>query len=112
MNRLAEAGVPGFCGVVGAIDDASPFCRRLRELGIREGEEVEWVSGHDPVLLRCGASRLAVCREMLHAVFVCRCRNAGCGLDGAQEICPEPCGSIRRMFCRVTERAASLFQKS
>lgn len=113
MHRLADMGVPGFCGIVGAIDEASPFGRRLRELGIREGEEFEWVSGEDPVLLRCGGSRLAVCREMLGAVLVCRCRAAGveCGMNGKAAVCPEPCGSIRRAVCRVADRALALIRR-
>lgn len=113
MHRLADMGVPGSCGIVGAIDEASPFGRRLREMGIREGEEFEWVSGEDPVLLRCGGSRLAVCREMLGAVWVCRCRGAGteCGLTGMAAMCPEPCGSLRRIVCRAARGAMALFRR-
>ncbi len=114
MNRLVDMGAPGFCGIVGAIDEASPFGRRLREMGIREGESFEWVSGEDPVLLRCGSSRLAVCREMLGAVLVCRCRAAGveCGMNGAAARCPEPCGSLRRVLCRWAHRAMAMLGRS
>lgn len=96
-SRLAEMGMPGFRGVVGAIDEASPFGCRLREMGVREGEELEWVSGEDPVLLKCGGSRLAVCREMLAAIFVCRCRHNAAIAEKADPMC----GGWRRFACDV-----------
>jgi len=54
---------------------------RLRRMGLREGVVVEVMSSHDPVMLRFEGCRLAVGREMLRGVTICRC---GCEKEDEQ----------------------------
>lgn|GEM_PF-3497778 len=61
----------GSQGVICQLDDAHPATCKLRRLGLHEGVLVEMVSGHDPVILRCHRTRIAVKRDHLTGVRVC-----------------------------------------
>ncbi len=54
------------------MDDSHEHTRALRRLGFREGAMVEMLSGHDPVLVRCENSCLAIGRCMLTGVSIIR----------------------------------------
>jgi len=63
----------GSRGEVLALSDRCDRSSRLRRLGIREGVVVEVMSDHDPVMIRVEGSCVAVGREMLREVTICRC---------------------------------------
>ncbi|MGI9015187.1 MAG: FeoA family protein [Phycisphaerales bacterium] len=70
----------GSRGEVLAVDNGCSRANCLRRMGLREGSIVEVMSSHDPVLLRCDGCMLAVNREVLSSVTICRC---GCEKEEA-----------------------------
>lgn len=63
----------GSRGEILAVSDTAGRGARLRRVGIREGAIIEVMSDHDPVLLRLEGCSVAVGRELLAAVTICRC---------------------------------------
>ena len=66
-----------------SLDDSSEWAEHLRRVGFHEGMEVEVLSGHDPVMVRCQNGCIALRRCMLGCVRVC-------ALQAAQQRVPRP----------------------
>lgn len=71
----------GSKGEILSITDTCERSHCLRRMGLREGVVVEVVSNHDPVMLRFDGCCIAVGREMLGEVTICRC---GCKKEDAR----------------------------
>ena len=63
----------GSMGEILAISDRCGRSASLRRVGLREGAIVEVLGHCDPAILRIDGSCLAVQRDMLCEVTVCRC---------------------------------------
>lgn len=59
-----------------SLDDTSEWAVHLRRVGFHEGVEVEVLSGHDPVMVRCQNGCIALRRCMLGCVRVCALQEA------------------------------------
>lgn len=59
-----------------SLDDSSEWAEHLRRVGFHEGAEVEVLSGHDPVMVRCQNGCVALRRCMLGCVMVCALQEA------------------------------------
>ena len=59
-----------------SLDDDSEWAAHLRRVGFHEGVEVEVLSGHDPVMVRCQNGCIALRRCMLGCVRVCALHTA------------------------------------
>jgi Fe2+ transport system protein FeoA len=59
-----------------SLDDDSEWAGHLRRIGFHEGAEVEVLSGHDPVMVRCQQGCVALRRCMLGCVQVCALQEA------------------------------------
>ncbi|MCL4211115.1 MAG: ferrous iron transport protein A [Phycisphaeraceae bacterium] len=84
----------GARGEILAVGDRSGSAGRLRCMGLREGVVVEVMADCDPTMLRVEGCCLAVGRELLRDVTICRC---GCEKeDAASQALARSLGAKRR----------------
>lgn len=84
----------GSRGEIVAINDNGGDSSRLRRVGLREGIVVEVMSSHDPVMLRFDGCCVAVGRDMLSDITICRC---GCRNEDFRS---RLAARIQRLFSR------------
>jgi len=81
VHELAYEPIPlicltaGQCGVVLSVLGSSDHVHRMRELGVREGAEVEMLQGGSPCIVRLGGQRFCLRGDDLGGVLVRLGRN-------------------------------------